>query len=70
MRYKVVLRRSDEGISISAVGLPGCHSQGANEAEALENIVDAIRAYLEVRDDLARADESGTVSIREVDVAD
>jgi predicted RNase H-like HicB family nuclease len=26
--------------------LPGCWSQGATEAEALENIKDAIRTYL------------------------
>ena len=29
-------------------GLPGCHSQGANEQEALDNIRDALRDYLEV----------------------
>lgn len=28
--------------------MPGCHSQGATEPEALENIADAIRGYLEV----------------------
>ncbi len=46
MNYKVVLHESEEGFSISCPGLPGCWSQGATEAEALENIQDAIREYL------------------------
>jgi len=48
MRYKVALRKSDEGYSVSVPGLPGCWSQGATETEALENIEDAIREYLAV----------------------
>ncbi len=47
-KYKVILEESDEGFSVSVPGLPGCHSQGATEQDALENIADAIRAYLEV----------------------
>jgi predicted RNase H-like HicB family nuclease len=54
MQYKVILESSDEGFSASVPGLPGCHSQGATEQEALENIADAIREYLEVAADLAR----------------
>ncbi|MDI6781217.1 MAG: type II toxin-antitoxin system HicB family antitoxin [bacterium] len=45
MQYKVVLRRTDEGYSISCPGLPGCWSQGKTEQEALENIRDAIAEY-------------------------
>jgi predicted RNase H-like HicB family nuclease len=48
MRHKVVLQESDEGFAVSVPGLPGCHSQGATEQEALDNITDAIREYLEV----------------------
>lgn len=48
MKYKVALRRSDEGYSVSVPGLPGCWSQGATEAEALENIGDSIREHLAV----------------------
>ena len=48
MRYHVVLEPSDEGFAVSVPGLPGCHSQGATEEEALENIADAIREYMEV----------------------
>ena len=48
MRYKVVLRKSEEGYSVSCPGLPGCWSQGTSEAEALENIRSAIQEYLGV----------------------
>jgi len=64
MTYKIALKKSDEGYSASAPGLPGCWSQGATEAEALENITEAIREYLSVvNENLAGAD------IREVDIA-
>ncbi len=54
MKYKVVLEESDEGFAISVPGLPGCHSQGVTEQEALENIADAIHEYLEVVTELNR----------------
>ena len=46
MRYKIALYQSEEGYSASCPGLPGCWSQGATEAEAIENIQAAIREYL------------------------
>jgi predicted RNase H-like HicB family nuclease len=64
MIYKVALEHSDEGYSVSVPGLPGCCSQGATETEALENIADAIREYLEVAAELADKFE-----MREVEVA-
>ncbi len=63
MKYKVVLEQSDEGYAVSVPGLPGCHSQGANEQEALENIADAIREYLEVLNEQVR-----DADVREVEV--
>lgn len=63
MRYKVILEQSEEGFSASVPGLPGCHSQGQTEQEALENITDAISEYLEVVAELSR----GKVT-REVEV--
>ena len=63
MKYKVVLQESEEGFSVSCPGLPGCWSQGKTEQEALENIQDAIREYLEaVSDSLRDAD------VREIEV--
>lgn len=64
MIYKVALHRSEEGYSVTVPGLPGCSSQGATESEALENVADAIREYLEVAAELAAEAES-----REVEVA-
>jgi predicted RNase H-like HicB family nuclease len=54
MQYNVILEVSDEGYSVSVPGLPGCHSQGATEKEALDNIAEAIRDYQEVAAELAR----------------
>jgi|APFre7841882724_1041349.scaffolds.fasta_scaffold448244_2 predicted RNase H-like HicB family nuclease len=53
-RYKVFLKKTDEGYSVWAPGLPGCWSQGATEEEALENIRDAIIAYLETVEHLSK----------------
>ena len=50
MEYKVALPRSDEGYAASVPRLPGCWSQGATEAEAVDNIRTAITEYLSVVD--------------------
>jgi len=63
MIYKVALKQTDEGVSVWVPGLPGCWSQGATEHEALANIKDAIREYLDVAKELA--DEQ---DVREVEV--
>lgn len=64
MRYKVVLHRRDEGITVTVSGLPGCVSEGDTEAEAIENIRDAIAEYL-----ASIADEARAGDVREVEVA-
>lgn len=46
MKYSVVIRKSKYGYDVSVPSLPGCHSQGDSEKEALENIQDAIFMYL------------------------
>jgi predicted RNase H-like HicB family nuclease len=46
MKFKVALYRSEEGYAVNALSLPECWSQGKTEAEALDNITDAIREYL------------------------
>ena len=63
MKYKVALKKSKEGYSVSCPGLPGCWSQGKTEQEALENIQHAIREYFE-----AVAVISKGSKIREVEV--
>ena len=52
MKDEITLHQSDEGYGVSALGLPGCGSQGITEAEALANIETAIREYLSVAKDL------------------
>ena len=64
MKYKIALQQSDEGFSVSVLGLPGCWSQGETEQEALQNIQVAIQEYLAARDDLLQdppAREAGVV---------
>ena len=67
MRYKVALQNSEEGYSVSCPGSPGCWSQGATEAEALEHIQDAIREYLAAVDDILHG--APDAEVREVEVA-
>ena len=64
MKYKIVLRKSEEGFSVSCPGLPGCWSQGKTEQEAIENIQDAIREYL-----AAIAESLQDSDVREVEVS-
>lgn len=64
MVYRIALHESGEGFSVSVPGLPGCWSQGATEAEAIENIKDAIREYVSVVEEQLRGEH-----IREIDVA-
>lgn len=63
MKYRVALRKTDDGYSVSCPGLPGCWSQGATEEEALSNIRTAIEEYLAARDELLA--EAG---VRQVEV--
>ena len=63
MKYKVVLRQSEEGFSVSCPGLPGCWSQGKTEEDALANIRDAIRAYLKARDAAVKDEEAREVEV-------
>jgi predicted RNase H-like HicB family nuclease len=67
MRYKIILQQSEEGYSVSCPGLPGCWSQGTTEAEAVDNIQEAIRDYLAAIDTLLQ--ETPEAAVREVDVA-
>ncbi len=64
MKYLIVLKKTAEGYSVSCPGLPGCWSQGDTEAEAMENIQDAIQEYL-----AAVAASVQGEDVREIDVA-
>ncbi len=62
-RHKVVLHQTDEGISVSVPGLPGCWSEGDTEEEALENIQDAIQEYLAALADQLQGEEAREVEV-------
>jgi antitoxin HicB len=48
MRYTVVLEQeADNGYVVSVPVLPGCISQGDTRAEAMDNIREALKLYLD-----------------------
>ncbi len=48
MNYRVLIERDENGMFIiECPSLPGCISQGKTRDEAIENIRDAIKGYLE-----------------------
>ncbi len=63
MRYKVAIHKSEDGFAASVPGLPGCWSQGATEAEALENIRIAISEYLSAIDEQLAGEDVHVVEI-------
>jgi predicted RNase H-like HicB family nuclease len=63
MKYKVNLKKTEEGFSVWVPGLPGCWSQGKTEAEALDNIKDAILTYLDAVEELTKDKESYYVEV-------
>jgi len=52
MKLKVVLEPSDDGgFTVYVPSLPGCISEGDTKEQALANIKEAIKLYLEPVDD-------------------
>ena len=48
MKYRVLIEQDEDGVFVADVpALPGCVSQGETRTEALNNIQEAIEAYLE-----------------------
>ena len=48
MRYRILIEQDEDGVFVAECScLPGCISQGKSRKEALENIRDAIKGYLE-----------------------
>ena len=49
MKYLITLEKESDGrFSVHCPELPGCHSWGETESEAIENIKEAIAGYIEV----------------------
>ena len=63
MKYLLTIHKSKYGYDIHVPALPGCHSQGTTEKEAMENIHDAIFTYL----DMDRRETKNT-KIKEVEI--
>lgn len=70
MIFKVVLEADSEdgGFNVSCPAIPGCHSQGETEEEALDNIREAILGCLEVLNERAHQNAHGASRILEVAV--
>lgn len=48
MKYRIIIEEDEDGaFVVEYPSLPGCISQGKTRKEAIENIQDAIRGYLE-----------------------
>ena len=65
MEYPIVIEPDLEagGCVVSCPTLKGCVSQSETEEEALENIKDAIKTYLESIEDLKRLKKLRTVEV-------
>jgi len=48
MKYVVTMRKTKYGYDTHVPALPGCHSQGNTEREAIINTEDAILTYLDM----------------------
>jgi len=66
MKLLITIERDETGVYVvECPSIPGCISQGDSEAEAIENIKEAIQACLEVR---AEKKMPLTVQVREIEV--
>jgi predicted RNase H-like HicB family nuclease len=62
MNLRVILEPSEDGgYTVTVPALPGCISEGDSRDEALSNIQEAIRLYLEPVDDDAITSSSAEV---------
>ena len=64
MKYIIAYRKTKYGYDVHVPSFPGCHSQGKTKKEALENIRDAVKTYLEME----KAEMKG-IRLEEVEMA-
>jgi predicted RNase H-like HicB family nuclease len=60
MQYRVQLQKTEEGY---AVWCPGCWFQGKTETEALENMKEAIKTYLDTVNELNKGKRVRVVDV-------
>ena len=63
MKYKIRLEETEEGFAVWVPSLPGCWSQGETEEEAIENIKDAIKTYVETIEILNKDKQTRMVEV-------
>lgn len=64
MRFKVVVEKVEgEGYAAYCPTLKGCWLQGETEQEALENMEDAIRVYLETLEEVTKTKHTHEVEV-------
>ena len=65
MEFPIVVEKDTEvgGYVVYCPTLKGCVSQGETEEEALENIKDAIKTYLDSVEDLKRLNKFRTIQV-------
>lgn len=69
MKFKVILTEDeDDGYNVFCPALKGCRSQGDTVEEALENIEDAIKLYLQTADELCKRPKINQL-VKEVRIA-
>lgn len=52
MKFRVLIEQDEDGVFVAEVpSLPGCVSQGTTRREAVQNVEEAIAAYLESLDE-------------------
>jgi predicted RNase H-like HicB family nuclease len=67
MKLNIRVDQDEDGMFIAECpSIPGCVSQGASDAEAEANVMDAIRQCLAVRAEMGLP---ATVATREIEVA-
>jgi len=69
LRFSVVLHEAEEGgYWVSVPALPGCVSQGETKREALANIREAIKLYIEVLKEDGKPIPSEPESVESIEV--
>jgi len=70
MKFNVMLESAEEGgFNVSVPALDGCFTQGETEEEALKNVKEAIRCYLEGLEKVNQIKSKPGVVLRELEVA-
>lgn len=64
MKYIIAIRKTKYGYDTHVPSLPGCHSQGRTEKEAVRNTYDAVLTYLEME-----KKEFKNTNFKEIEVA-